>query len=122
MIDVHNVESFLDSLAEQGIDIPAEYRNKISSRLNDIIQYEPMVGIFGKTGAGKSSLCNALFGRDICPISDIAACTRTAQQVRLNVVGKGMTLLDVPGVGESGDRDAEYDVLYRERLPRASSL
>ena len=113
MIDVHNVESFLDSLAEQGIDIPAEYRNKISSRLNDIIQYEPMVGIFGKTGAGKSSLCNALFGRDICPISDIAACTRTAQQVRLNVVGKGMTLLDVPGVGESGDRDAEYDVLYR---------
>ena len=118
MIDVDNVESFLDSLAKQGVLIPAEYRNKISSRLNDIIQYEPMVGIFGKTGAGKSSLCNALFGRDICPISDIAACTRTAQQVRLNLAGKGMILLDVPGVGESGDRDAEYDALYRQWLPK----
>lgn len=118
MIDVNNVESFLDSLVKQGIDIPAEYRTKISSRLNDIIQYEPMVGVFGKTGAGKSSLCNALFGRDICPISGIAACTRTPQQIRLNLVGRGMTLLDVPGVGESEDRDAEYDALYREWLPK----
>ncbi|WP_096701278.1 GTPase [Magnetospirillum sp. 15-1] len=118
MIDVNNVESFLDALARQGIDIPAEYRTQISSRLNDIIQYEPMVGVFGKTGAGKSSLCNALFGRDICPISDIAACTRTPQQVRLNLVGRGMTLLDVPGVGESEDRDAEYDALYRQWLPK----
>jgi predicted GTPase len=118
MIDVNNVESLLDSLAKQGIDIPAEYRNKISSRLNDIIQYEPVVGVFGKTGAGKSSLCNALFGRDICPISDIAACTRKAQQIRLNIAGKGMTLLDVPGVGENGDRDAEYDALYRQWLPK----
>jgi len=118
MIDVTNVESLLNSLAKQGLDIPADYRDKISSRLNDIIQYEPMVGVFGKTGAGKSSLCNALFGRDICPISDIAACTRTAQQVRLNFAGKGMTLLDVPGVGESGDRDAEYDALYRQWLPK----
>jgi len=118
MIDVNNVESFLDSLAKQGFLIPAESRNKISSRLNHIIQYEPMVGVFGKTGAGKSSLCNALFGRDICPISDIAACTRTAQQVRLNLAGKGMILLDVPGVGESGDRDAEYDALYRHWLPQ----
>lgn len=118
MIDVNNVESVLDSLAEQGVLIPVEYRNKISARLNHIIQYEPMVGVFGKTGAGKSSLCNALFVRDICPISDIAACTRTAQQVRLNLAGKGMTLLDVPGVGESGDRDAEYDALYRQWLPK----
>lgn len=118
MIDVNNVESFLDSLVKQGIDIPAEYRTKISSRLNHIIQYEPLVGVFGKTGAGKSSLCNALFGRDICPISDIAACTRTPQQVRLNLVGRGMTLLDVPGVGESEERDAEYDALYREWLPK----
>ena len=118
MIDVNSVESLLDSFAKQGIDIPAEYWNKISSRLNDIIQYEPMVGVFGKTGAGKSSLCNALFGKDICPISDIAACTRETQQVRLNISGKGMTLLDVPGVGESGDRDTEYDALYRQWLPK----
>lgn len=29
-----------------------------------------------------------------------------------------MILLDVPGVGESSDRDAEYDALYRQWLPR----
>ena len=29
-----------------------------------------------------------------------------------------MTLVDLPGVGESGARDAEYATLYREYLPR----
>jgi predicted GTPase len=29
-----------------------------------------------------------------------------------------MTIVDLPGVGESGIRDAEYAALYREQLPR----
>jgi predicted GTPase len=29
-----------------------------------------------------------------------------------------MTLVDLPGVGESGARDTEYAALYREQLPR----
>jgi predicted GTPase len=28
-----------------------------------------------------------------------------------------MTLVDLPGVGESGARDTEYAALYREQLP-----
>ncbi|NJR49910.1 MAG: hypothetical protein HC780_10435, partial [Leptolyngbyaceae cyanobacterium CSU_1_3] len=32
-------------------------------RVEAILGYEPRVGVFGKTGAGKSSLCNALLGR-----------------------------------------------------------
>lgn len=29
-----------------------------------------------------------------------------------------MILVDLPGVGESGERDAEYAALYRQQLPR----
>ncbi|WPP46945.1 GTPase family protein [Pseudomonas sp. AN-1] len=111
-------EQLFDALARQGLQLPAEHRRTITDRLERIRGYEPLVGVFGKTGAGKSSLCNAVFGRDICPISDVGACTRTVQEVALNVGQKGMKLLDVPGVGESDRRDAEYDALYRDWLPR----
>lgn len=42
-------------------------------RIEEILGYEPRVGVFGKTGAGKSSLCNALFGAEVSAISDVAA-------------------------------------------------
>lgn len=29
-----------------------------------------------------------------------------------------MTLMDLPGAGESGARDTEYSALYREQLPQ----
>ncbi len=111
-------EQLFDNLARNGLVVPEEYKRKIIAQIDHVIDYEPLVGVFGKTGAGKSSLCNAVFGRDICPISDVGACTRKAQEVQLGIGSKGMKLLDVPGVGESGMRDEEYDRLYREWLPK----
>ncbi len=35
----------------------------------------------------------------------------------LSIEGKGLKLIDVPGVGESGDRDNEYEDLYERLLP-----
>jgi predicted GTPase len=118
MTQTQKHEQLFDILARQGVLIPEEYRRKIFEQIDQVNGYEPLVGVFGKTGAGKSSLCNAVFGRDICPISDVGACTRRAQEVQLGIGSKGMKLLDVPGVGESGVRDEEYDRLYREWLPK----
>jgi len=101
------------------IGVPPEKRALIIERINQVLSYEPKIGVFGKTGVGKSSLCNALFGQDLCKISDIASCTRNPQEVLLNLgANKGIILVDVPGVGESKERDKEYGGLYTSLLPK----
>lgn len=114
----YSTASLLDALSQYGLPLPEEYRRKIIQRVTHLIDYEPMIGVLGKTGAGKSSLCNAVFGRDVCDISNVGACTRSAQEVSLSIGSKGIKLLDVPGVGESNNRDQEYAQLYRQWLPK----
>ncbi len=110
---------FFDELEKNGVKISENQRKAITERVNGVLSYEPRIGVFGKTGAGKSSLCNALFGKEICEISDVKACTRNTKEVMLNLGQgqKGIKLIDVPGVGESSERDEEYAELYAKLLP-----
>ena len=108
----------LHSLQQPLSGLPQWVSERILQQINQLTHYEPVVGIMGKTGTGKSSLCNTLFAGDISPVSDEAACTRKPLQFRLQVGIRFMTIMDLPGVGESELRDAEYAALYREQLPR----
>ncbi len=107
-------ESLRSSLA----GLPEWVSECILQQINQLTHYEPVIGIMGKTGAGKSSLCNALFDGEVSPVSDVAACTRDALRFRLQVGEHLMTIVDLPGVGESSARDAEYAALYQQQLPR----
>lgn len=112
-----NYSELFDAFNRAGIALPQELQDKLKSRIDSMIDYEPRIGFFGKTGAGKSSLCNALFGQEICAVSDVEACTREPQEVLLGVASRGIKLIDVPGVGENRDRDLEYGRLYDRLLP-----
>ena len=114
MNNSEGLKSFQQSLA----GLPQWVSERILQQINQLTHYEPVIGIMGKSGAGKSSLCNALFASEVSPVSDVAACTREPLRFRLQVGERFMTLVDLPGVGESGARDTEYAALYREQLPR----
>lgn len=112
-------EQMFSKMEQSGVPISPALRDSIEREINKITSYIPKVGVFGKTGVGKSSLCNSLFGQDVCSISSIQACTRDPQEVLLTIgnSGAGIKLIDVPGVGESSERDDEYDKLYKKLLP-----
>ena len=96
---------------------PYALRQHLIQELNRLVTYEPVIGIMGKTGVGKSSLCNALFRSEVCAVNAVEACTRQPQRVRLRFGSNYLTLVDLPGVGESVTRDGEYRELYRD-LPQ----
>lgn len=103
----------LQALEKPLASLPHTLRNLILERIHSLTQYEPVIGIMGKTGVGKSSLCNALFASEVSPVSDVAACTREPLRFRLQLGKRYMTIVDLPGAGESGVRDNEYAALYR---------
>ena len=111
--------AFIERVKADGVVVTPAQMRKLNAKLKEMTTFQPKVGVLGKTGAGKSSLCNAMFGQRTAKVSNVKACTRTPQEVLVSLTpeGAGMTLVDVPGVGESEERDAEYQALYENLLP-----
>lgn len=89
----------------------------ILDKIKETRNYVPKVGIFGNSGVGKSSLCNALFGKNVARISDVEACTREPQSIFIGNGSSGIELIDLPGIGEDPARQKEYVALYKSLVP-----
>jgi tRNA modification GTPase len=73
------------------------------------------IAIVGAPNAGKSSLLNALARRDVAIVSDIPGTTRDAIEVRLDLGGFLVSLIDTAGLRES------LDPVEREGVRRAEA-
>jgi small GTP-binding protein len=124
MIDNNNDESSQENdtikiIESLGLVLQDEQRRKILEKIRQMKNYIPKIGILGKTGVGKSSLCNAIFGKKIAKTSDIEACTRKPEEIHVKSIDGtgGIILIDMPGVGEDLEHAKEYEELYAKMLP-----
>ncbi len=78
------------------------------------------VAIVGLPNAGKSTLLNALAGRDAAIISEYAGTTRDVIEVRMDLSGLPVTLLDTAGLRETDDHVESLGIeLARKRADAA---
>lgn len=77
------------------------------------------VAILGAPNSGKSTLLNRLAGRDAAITSEIAGTTRDVIEVRMDLAGLPVTILDTAGLRET--RDAIETIGIERALARAAA-
>lgn len=99
----------------------SELRQEIAgSRVSERIRDGFEVAIVGAPNAGKSTLLNALAGREAAITSEIAGTTRDVLEVRMDLEGLPVTVLDTAGLRESADALEQMGIARaRERAERA---
>lgn len=84
-----------------------------------------IVAVAGQTGYGKSSLLNALVGRDAFEPSEVESGTKELQS--LDVIlrtgdGHRLSFIDTPGFGESAEADEVYRPMYEQSLRSCAAI
>lgn len=80
------------------------------------------VAILGAPNVGKSTLLNALAGREAAITSEIAGTTRDVIEVRMDLSGLAVTLLDTAGLREADDRVEQIGIARALERAQAADL
>jgi tRNA modification GTPase len=112
-------EDLPTDLGDQARTGATALRREIAAHLDDRGRGERLreglhVAIVGAPNAGKSSLLNALVGREAAIVSTRAGTTRDVVEARLDLGGVAVTLADTAGLRESQD-EIEIEGVRRAR-------
>jgi small GTP-binding protein len=102
------------------VELETEFR-EIETISEKLRKEEIHIAVFGRVGAGKSSVLNALVGQELFSTSPLHGETREAQQVPWQAVEQGrVELIDTPGIDELDGETRE--ILATEIARRADIL
>lgn len=110
------VTTLLDSVLS---DLRREEMGAVSAeRIRDGFE----VAIVGPPNAGKSTLLNALAGREAAITSEVAGTTRDVIEVKMEIAGLAVTLLDTAGIRQADDAVEKIGVARALERARQADL
>jgi len=109
-----NMDSLIEKLKRS---LPKELADKLGEAISQEIAIPPKVAIIGKSGVGKTSTINNLFNVE-WHTSETITGTTAVQKETFKLKGEGkLTVLDMPGLGDSIKNDKKFIEIYKEILP-----
>lgn len=118
-VPVDVLPEVLPVLSRLTSDLKAEVAaGVVAERIRDGFE----VAIVGAPNAGKSTLLNALAGREAAITSEIAGTTRDVIEVKMDLGGLAVTVLDTAGIRKTDDRIESMGVDLAIRRARQADL
>jgi len=117
-LDFADEGDIAENIESKALDGAVLLLNQIEAQLRDARRGERLregfhVVLAGPPNSGKSTLLNALARRDVAIVSPIAGTTRDVIEVRCDLDGLPVTIVDTAGLREAGD------VIEEEGMARA---